>query len=153
MPVCNKCKKFSNCLTVDSCEHCGAKDWDPKTVIRFTNANDGVKRIKKFLTVLFLAILVIGGLAAYVDHEEKGRYIAVIDSFEAHETSSGYESIVKFHNTSTNYEATCVAAPGERCKRFYAGERHQFRSITGVVAFPDSSNTSLPYTETKESVR
>jgi hypothetical protein len=27
MPVCNQCKKFSNCLTIDFCEHCGAKDW------------------------------------------------------------------------------------------------------------------------------
>ena|SRR2546429_3438257 len=28
MPVCNKCNKFSNVLTVDVCEHCGAKDWE-----------------------------------------------------------------------------------------------------------------------------
>ena len=27
MPVCNKCNKFSNVLTVDVCVHCGAKDW------------------------------------------------------------------------------------------------------------------------------
>jgi hypothetical protein len=112
-----------------------------------------MKRINKFLKVLSLAILVIGGLAAYLYHQEQGRYMAVIDSFESHETSSGYESIVKFHNAFTNYEATCVAAPDERCKRFYAGERHQFSSIAGVVAFPDSSNTYLPYTETKESAR
>jgi hypothetical protein len=34
MPVCNKCKKFSNCLTVDVCEYCGEKDWDEKTVLK-----------------------------------------------------------------------------------------------------------------------
>jgi hypothetical protein len=34
VPVCNKCKKFSNCLTVDVCENCGAKDWDEKTVLK-----------------------------------------------------------------------------------------------------------------------
>jgi hypothetical protein len=28
MPVCKQCKKYSNCLTVDFCEFCGAKDWD-----------------------------------------------------------------------------------------------------------------------------
>ncbi|SRR5258708_2269730 len=27
MPVCKKCGRFSNVLTVDVCEHCGAKDW------------------------------------------------------------------------------------------------------------------------------
>jgi hypothetical protein len=27
MPICNKCQKFSNCLTTDFCEHCGGKDW------------------------------------------------------------------------------------------------------------------------------
>lgn len=27
MPVCKKCGEFSNCLTVDFCEHCGVKDW------------------------------------------------------------------------------------------------------------------------------
>jgi hypothetical protein len=112
-----------------------------------------MKGIGKFLKVLLVAALVIGGIVAYLYRQEQGRNIAVVDSFETHETSSGYESIVKFHNTFTNYEATCVAAPGERCKRFYAGERHQFSSIAGVVAFPDSSNTYLPYTETKESVR
>ena len=111
-----------------------------------------MKGIRKFLKVLVVAGLLVGGFAAYLYHQEQGRYIAVVDSFETHETSSGYESVVKFHNTFTNYEATCVAAPGERCKRFYAGERHQFSSIAGIVAFPDSSNT-LPYTETRESVR
>jgi hypothetical protein len=33
MPVCNKCKKHSNCLTIDPCDHCGAKDWDEATVL------------------------------------------------------------------------------------------------------------------------
>lgn len=33
MPVCNKCKKHSNCLTTDPCDHCGAKDWDETTVL------------------------------------------------------------------------------------------------------------------------
>lgn len=33
MPVCNKCKKHSNCLTIDPCDHCGAKDWDESTVL------------------------------------------------------------------------------------------------------------------------
>jgi hypothetical protein len=27
MPICNECKRFSDCQTVDCCEHCGAKDW------------------------------------------------------------------------------------------------------------------------------
>lgn len=34
MPVCNLCKKNSNCLTIDSCEFCGARDWDLSTVLR-----------------------------------------------------------------------------------------------------------------------
>jgi hypothetical protein len=39
MPICNQCKKFSNCLTIDSCEHCGAKDWiPPKQVSAITSA-------------------------------------------------------------------------------------------------------------------
>jgi hypothetical protein len=33
MPVCNKCKKHSNCLTIDPCDHCGARDWDQTTVL------------------------------------------------------------------------------------------------------------------------
>jgi len=33
MPICNKCKKQSNCLTIDPCDHCGAKDWDDATVL------------------------------------------------------------------------------------------------------------------------
>jgi hypothetical protein len=33
VPVCNNCKKSSNCLTIDPCDHCGAKDWDQKTVL------------------------------------------------------------------------------------------------------------------------
>jgi hypothetical protein len=36
MPVCNRCKKHSNCLTIDPCEHCGEKDWDEATVLRFS---------------------------------------------------------------------------------------------------------------------
>lgn len=33
MPVCKQCNQFSNCLTVDTCEHCGAKDWiDPPKI-------------------------------------------------------------------------------------------------------------------------
>jgi hypothetical protein len=27
MPVCNECKRFSDCQTADCCEYCGAKDW------------------------------------------------------------------------------------------------------------------------------
>jgi hypothetical protein len=27
MPVCKQCNKFSNVLTIDPCDHCGAKDW------------------------------------------------------------------------------------------------------------------------------
>jgi hypothetical protein len=37
MPICNQCKAHSNCLTVDPCEFCGSKDWDPTTVITPTN--------------------------------------------------------------------------------------------------------------------
>jgi hypothetical protein len=33
MPVCNKCQKQSNCLTIDPCDHCGAKDWNEATVL------------------------------------------------------------------------------------------------------------------------
>ena len=33
MPVCNKCKKHSNCLTIDPCDHCPSKDWDEPTVL------------------------------------------------------------------------------------------------------------------------
>jgi hypothetical protein len=34
MPVCNRCKKYSDCLTIDQCDHCGARDWDESTVVR-----------------------------------------------------------------------------------------------------------------------
>jgi len=186
MPVCNKCKKFSNCLTADFCEHCRAKDWDEATVLRFSDnpqrnlsnkpysemthdeilrehgrryaqgvMGPAMKELTAFLKPLLVVALLIGGFVAYLYHREQGRYIAVVDSFETHETSSGYESIVKFHNTLTNYEATCVAGPNEQCKRFYAGERHQFSSLGGLVDFPDpsSSNKYIAYTETKESVR
>ena len=33
MPVCNRCKKYSDCLTIDPCEYCGEKDWDEATVL------------------------------------------------------------------------------------------------------------------------
>ena len=33
MPTCNKCKKYSNCLTIDPCDHCGANDWNESTVL------------------------------------------------------------------------------------------------------------------------
>lgn len=41
MPVCNKCKKRSNCLTIDPCDHCGAKDWDEATVLTFSGKPKG----------------------------------------------------------------------------------------------------------------
>src|SRR5580692_8839273 len=41
MPVCNKCKKHSNCLTIDPCDHCGAKDWDESTVLTFSGKLKG----------------------------------------------------------------------------------------------------------------
>ncbi len=34
MPRCLACRKFSNCLTIDPCDHCGAKNWDENTVLR-----------------------------------------------------------------------------------------------------------------------
>src|SRR6266850_4013874 len=34
MPRCLACGKSSNCLTIDPCDHCGAKNWDEKTVLK-----------------------------------------------------------------------------------------------------------------------
>ena len=77
MPVCNRCKKFSNCLTVDFCEHCGAKDWDAKSLRKSVKvkSNDsgcitGVLGliVGAFAIVLYLAIAgaVLWGLVAAV---------------------------------------------------------------------------------------
>ena len=34
MPRCLSCGEFSNCLTIDPCEHCGVKNWDESTVLK-----------------------------------------------------------------------------------------------------------------------
>jgi hypothetical protein len=48
MPVCNKCKKHSNCLTIDPCDHCGAKDWDERTVLSFSGKPRGESSTKTY---------------------------------------------------------------------------------------------------------
>jgi hypothetical protein len=71
MPVCKKCKKYSNCLTVDFCEHCGAKDWDTRLVRKTATAvTDDFKGcitglftvVGGALLLLFYLVLVLGGL-------------------------------------------------------------------------------------------
>ena len=61
MPVCNKCKKHSNCLTIDPCDHCGAKDWDEKTVLP-SKASRASQTAESFGCLLTLGILVAIGL-------------------------------------------------------------------------------------------
>jgi hypothetical protein len=48
VPVCNKCKKSSNCLTIDPCDHCGAKDWDHTTVLTFSGKPKGESSPKTY---------------------------------------------------------------------------------------------------------
>ncbi len=48
MPICNKCKMHSNCLTIDQCEHCGAKDWDESTVLTFSGKPKGQSSTKTY---------------------------------------------------------------------------------------------------------
>jgi hypothetical protein len=65
MPVCNKCKKFSNCLTVDFCEHCGAKDWQQKTVLKPTTFKSKSEDLGCYFSViggLLSLVLFLGGL-------------------------------------------------------------------------------------------
>jgi hypothetical protein len=68
MPVCNKCKKFSYCLTVDFCEHCGAKDWKAETKRTakeyFFDAVLEVAGV--LLRVTFIIGVLLGGLWALV---------------------------------------------------------------------------------------
>jgi len=47
MPVCKQCKKFSNCLTVDFCEHCGAKDWTTESLHDRTMREHGDRYAEK----------------------------------------------------------------------------------------------------------
>jgi hypothetical protein len=116
--------------------------------------SDKMRRIERFLIILFLAVLVVGGLSFYADHEEKARYLAVIDSFESQQANAGYVYQVKFHSSTTNYEGTCIESAAERCKRFSAGEKYQFSTLNGRLLFPDSSTASSAfYIETKESIR
>jgi len=49
VPVCNKCKKHSNCLTIDPCDHCGAKDWDEATVLTFSGKPKGESSAKTYV--------------------------------------------------------------------------------------------------------
>jgi hypothetical protein len=107
----------------------------------------------KILKALLLVALLVGGIVAYLHYEEKASHIAVLDSFESRETNSGYEYRIKFHNNTTAFEGLCVeTVPADRCKRFSAGERHQFSTFGGVLVFPDMSDKYLVYTETKESL-
>jgi hypothetical protein len=67
MPVCNKCKKHSNCLTVDPCEHCGAKDWDQTTVLpsRVSRTSQTSQTADSFGYLLALVVLAAIGFAVY----------------------------------------------------------------------------------------
>ena len=67
MPVCNKCKKQSNCLTIDPCDHCGAKDWDQTTVLpsRTFQARRTAKVAENFGCLLTLVVLGVIGFGIY----------------------------------------------------------------------------------------
>jgi len=70
MPVCNQCKKFSNCRTVDSCEHCGAKDWTRQPEKIHDTYFSGTKIFVRTVSVcVFLVVVggVISGVLALAD--------------------------------------------------------------------------------------
>ena len=63
MPICNKCQKFSNCLTVDFCEHCGAKDWKVESLHdRPMREHYFLRPIVSFVGVVLWAVVVIGAV-------------------------------------------------------------------------------------------
>lgn len=84
MPRCLACGKSSNCLTIDPCDHCGAKNWDESTVLKpdwlppkFNSHNrsgwlrktaDGADKALHFLMkiVAFCAVVAVGGYVAYL---------------------------------------------------------------------------------------
>jgi hypothetical protein len=74
MPACNRCKKFSNCLTVDFCEHCGAKDWDTKC----DRARATARSIDSGCTTGFLALIAGAfGIILYLAIAAAGLWILV----------------------------------------------------------------------------
>jgi hypothetical protein len=64
MPVCNRCKKHSNCLTIDPCEHCGAKDWDKSTVLAGTSRK--VDQTQGCGVVVAIAVIAAIGFGIYL---------------------------------------------------------------------------------------
>jgi hypothetical protein len=106
----------------------------------------------KYLTLLAAVLLASGW---FIKHErEESRETAIIDSFE-YMSDSGYR--IRFHNSSTNYEAVCRSVLPDSsfvCMPYSAGERHRFANAGGTIIFFDAPVTAdLPYRETKESVR
>jgi hypothetical protein len=64
MPVCNKCKKRSNCLTIDPCDHCGAKDWVQTTVLP-SRASQRVDQTQGCGLVVAIVVIVAIGFGIY----------------------------------------------------------------------------------------
>jgi len=65
MPVCNKCGRFSNDLTVDVCEHCGAKNWFHDKIPKQSSAGRDSNDLACFGSLiggLFVIALCLGGL-------------------------------------------------------------------------------------------
>jgi hypothetical protein len=52
-----KCGRFSNCLTVDFCEHCGAKDWTIESLHDKTMRERGERYAKKTVEEEFKPIV------------------------------------------------------------------------------------------------
>jgi hypothetical protein len=65
MPVCLACRKSTNCLSIDPCDHCGAKNWDEKTVLKAQGESTPSwigKLIGGLVSSVFTIILFLAGL-------------------------------------------------------------------------------------------
>jgi hypothetical protein len=122
MPVCNKCKKFSNVLTVDVCEHCGAKDWAESA--RPRGQSRVTKIIKDIWRGFWFILLFI--LAAYYFNESswypREREIEVF--FKAHQWIDGEIKTCYSDQSkpSTDGELTFIS-----CGGIELNESHLFR--------------------------
>jgi hypothetical protein len=65
MPVCKRCKKHSNCLTIDPCEHCGEKDWDEATVLTSTKTSGSSRPLEGYGCLVAVVVLIAIVFGAY----------------------------------------------------------------------------------------
>jgi hypothetical protein len=114
--------------------------------------------MKTFLGLALCVVILLGAYLWFSSFQENQERTAVIDSFEQPSTprvSTTSEYRLTFHNNKTNYEAVCKPPTDDFhfCMRYSAGERHRFGTLGGTVVFYDAPDNSIPYSETKESIR